>query len=174
MSLLRRLFSRDIGDRASVRPLYEAIVAEARLPVWYAEGGVPDSVDGRFDMLALILSVVLVRLEDEGEAGKVPSTLLAETFIDDMDGQLRQIGIGDIMVGKHIGKMMSALGGRLSAYRETIGADDRALGDALVRNLYRGEAPSPASLASVVAGIRALHTTVAAVPRDGLLSGKLR
>src|SRR3546814_2060072 len=62
-----------------------------------------------------------------------------------MDGQLREIGIGDIIVGKHIGRMMSMLGGRLGAYRAGLAEGD--LAPALVRNLYRGTAPAPAALA---------------------------
>src|SRR3546814_14845384 len=69
---------------------------------------------------------------------KQQSVWLTELFVDDMDGQLRQIGIGDMIVGKHIGRMMSALGGRLSAYRSGLGAGE-SLEDALVRNLYRSE-----------------------------------
>ena len=78
----------------------------------------PDTIDGRFDMIAAILALVLLRLEAEGEAGRDPSVLLTEIFIDDMDGTLRQIGIGDYVVGKHVGRMMSALGGRLAAFRD--------------------------------------------------------
>src|SRR3546814_6450993 len=70
-----------------------------------------------------------------------------------MDGQLRQIGIGDMIVGKHIGRMMSALGGRLSAYRSGLGAGE-SLEDALVRNLYRGNAPAPDQLEHVANGLR--------------------
>ena len=77
----------------------------------------PDTLDGRFDMIAAILALVLLRLEAEGEAGRGPSVLLTEIFIDDMDGTLRQIGIGDYVVGKHVGRMMGALGGRLAAFR---------------------------------------------------------
>ena len=78
---------------------------------------VPDTVDGRFDMIAAVLCTVLLRLEREPE-GLATTAPLTERFVDDMDGQLRQIGIGDIVVGKHIGKMMSMLGGRLGAYRD--------------------------------------------------------
>src|SRR3546814_14593147 len=70
-----------------------------------------------------------------------------------MDGQLRQIGIGDMIVGKHIGRMMSALGGRLSAYRSGLGAGE-SLEDALVRNLYRGNATAPDQLEHVANGLR--------------------
>ncbi len=112
----------------------------ARAEHWYLDGAVPDTVDGRFDMIAAVLSVVLIRLEAEPE-GVEPAARLTERFVTDMDGQLRELGIGDIVVGKHIGKMMAMLGGRLTAYREGLAGDRAVMDAALVRNLYRGAAP---------------------------------
>lgn len=142
MSLIQRLFGPKTDPRDPFRPLYAATVARARTPIWYLDG-VPDTLDGRFDMLAALLSLVMIRLERE-EAGRQPSVHLAELFVDDMDGQLRQIGIGDMIVGKHIGRMMAALGGRLGAYREA-GHDVEALRAALVRNLWQGADPGEAA-----------------------------
>lgn len=152
-------------------PLYTAIVSEGRRAHWYAQGGVPDTLDGRFDMIAAILSLVLLRLEGEPDK-KQESVWLTETFIDDMDGQLRQIGIGDVVVGKHIGRMMSALGGRITAYRDAF-ADAGALPDTLVRNLYRGDAPQSAALAHVEAALRQFQSGLATVPTNRLLAGDL-
>ena len=90
-----------------------------------------------------------------------------------MDAQVRQIGFGDMVVGKHVGRMMGMLGGRLGAYREGLSADDAALDAALVRNLYRGEAPDAAALADVRDGLKALHAALADVPRAELEEGKL-
>jgi cytochrome b pre-mRNA-processing protein 3 len=125
-------------------PLYEAVVAVARSPHWYIEGAVPDTTDGRFDMIAAVLTIVLLRLEGEPAAAPL-SASVTERFVDDMDAQLRQGGIGDIVVGKRIGKLMAMLGGRLGAYRDGIAAG--ALDEALVRNLYRGDPPGPDALA---------------------------
>ncbi|SNS56693.1 cytochrome b pre-mRNA-processing protein 3 [Sphingomonas laterariae] len=171
MSILSRLFP-DRDQRAPYRPLYDAVVAEARTPIWYLDGGVPDTVDGRFDMVALVLALVLIRLEGEDEAGRLPSTLLTELFVDDMDGQLRQIGVGDVVVGKHVGRMMSALGGRITAYRAAL-AGDAPLADALGRNLWRGEAPAGAAITFVENRVRALHAALAATPAAALYAGKL-
>ena len=151
-------------------PLYAAIVAEGRRPHWYREGAVPDTLDGRFDMIAAVLCQVLLRLEHE--EAKSESVWLTELFVNDMDGQLRQLGIGDMIVGKHIGKMMSALGGRLTAYRAAF-ASDGQLGDALVRNIYRGEAPDPAALAHVEQGLRTLHARLNTLPTRDILAGTL-
>jgi len=167
MGFLARL----MGARPeAARPLYDAIVARARQTHWYLAGAVPDTVDGRFDMVAAILSLVLLRLEQAPE-GAEPAARLTEAFIDDMDGQLRQIGIGDIVVGKHIGKMMGMLGGRLGAYRDGLAASD--IGPALVRNLYRGEAPGAAALAHVRETLVKLNAALQPVAIDALLAGSL-
>jgi len=163
----RRWFGRD--DGRALLPLYRAVVAAARRPVWYCAGGVPDTKEGRFDMVAAILSLVLLRLEAEGEAGRVPAARLAELFVDDMDGQLREEGIGDIVVGKHVGRMMGALGGRLGAFREGLSGGD--LLPAIHRNLFRGREAPPGAAAVLRDGLVALEATLAATPASELLDG---
>ena len=171
LKALKRWFGSKV-DAASVRPLYDAIIAEARLPHWYVTGQVADSIDGRFDMVNVVLALVLIRMEAMGAEAETPSSLLAESFVTDMDGQLRELGIGDIGVGKHIGRMMGALGGRLGAYRDGFGAggDPR---DALVRNVYRGQNPDPLALEHVVTALKLLSERLSEVSLSGLLSGKL-
>jgi cytochrome b pre-mRNA-processing protein 3 len=119
MSLLARLMGRSHDERDGVRPLWHRVVEIAREKEWYATCGVADSVAGRFDMITLILALVLLRMERE-EALITPSVWLTELFVEDMDGQLRQGGVGDLVVGKHIGKLMGTLGGRLGAYRTAL------------------------------------------------------
>ncbi|QIG78804.1 ubiquinol-cytochrome C chaperone family protein [Stakelama tenebrarum] len=167
MTLLKRLLRR---DRSEAAELYAAIVARGRQPHWYAAGAVPDTIDGRFDMIAAILSLVLLRLETQPESAAL-NTALAERFVDDMDPQLRQIGIGDLVVGKHVGRMMSMLGGRLGAFRDGLAAGD--IDTALRRNLYRGEAPADAALAHVRDSLLAFHAGLAATPMDVLAKGDL-
>jgi len=175
MSLLDTLFRRS-GSQAGQRALYAAIVARGRQPHWYIDGAVADTVDGRFDMIAAILALVLLRMETLAAADD--SARLAEVFVTDMDGQLRQIGIGDIIVGKHIGRMMSALGGRLGAYRAALegtgaGSGAGSLEDALVRNLYRGEAPAPEALAHVAQGLREFAAGLSALDLESLRAARL-
>lgn len=169
MSLMSTLFSRK-DDRAALRPLYAAIVTRARAPHWYEQGAVADSIDGRFDMVTAVLALVLLRMEALDMAAQ--SARLTEIFIEDMDGQVRQIGFGDLVVGKQIGKMMGALGGRLAAYRAGL-AGEAALAEAITRNIYRGEAPDPAALAHVEAGLRALATALDETSAAALLAGAL-
>ena len=170
MSLLNKLFARE-NPNLVMKPLYDGVVAAGRQTNWYERGEVPDTLDGRFDMIAAILSVVLIRLEQD-PACKKETAWLTELFVSDMDGQLRQIGIGDMIVGKHIGKMMGALGGRLGAYRDALTAQ-ADLGDALVRNLYRGEAPGDEALDYVTAAIKRLHSGLEKMDAGDIVAGQL-
>ncbi len=153
--------------------LYAAVVAEARRPDWYLAGDVPDTLDGRFDMVALVLSLLLIRLEDEATpAAAQLSADVTERFIADMDGSLRQDGIGDQVVGKHIGRMVAALGGRLGAYREARG-DDAAFGAALGRNLWRGDTVPDDALAWVTAEARRVAGRLDATPYAAIAAGSI-
>lgn len=168
MGLWQKLFGTPNGGEAA--PLYAAIVSRARQPHWYEAGAVPDTIDGRFDMIAAVLAMVLIRLEAE-PAGAAPGAHLAELFIADMDAQLREIGVGDLVVGKQVGRMMGMLGGRLGAYREGLAGGD--LDGAVVRNVYRGAAPDAAALGHVTTSLRALHESLAHTALDDLLDGTL-
>ena len=170
MSIIQRIFG-ETKQRAPLQPLYRAIVARGREPAWYRDGQVPDTLDGRFDMIAAILSLVLLRLETEGESGKGPSVLLTEIFIDDMDGTLRQLGVGDYVVGKHVGRMMSALGGRLAAFRA--GREAGSLAEAVTRNIFHEAPPSDESLAFVTSGLERFAAALDDAPADSLLAGNL-
>jgi cytochrome b pre-mRNA-processing protein 3 len=166
MGLLSRLFG-DRRDRGDLIPLYNAVVTEARRPDWYQRALVPDTMDGRFDMVALVLSLVLLRLEREGEAGALASVLLTEVFIDDMDGTMREVGFGDLVVGKRVGGIMGMLGGRLGAYRD----GDRK--EAVIRNVYRDAPPDEPCVNELVARSAALETRIAAVTTADLMKGSL-
>ena len=171
MGWFDRWLGQGLGRRdEAALALYDAVVARARAPHWYLEGAVPDTVDGRFDMVAAILSLVLLRLETD-PAAAVLSAQTTERFVDDMDGQLRQRGIGDIVVGKHVGRMMAMLGGRIGAYRDGIAGG--TLGEALVRNLYRGDSPGEAAVAHVERAMLAFRDQLTATPLAAIAAGQL-
>ena len=165
--------------------LYRRVVELARAPEYYLAGAVPDTLDGRFDMVALVLSLVMMRLETAGEMQLTAD--LTERFITDMDGSLRQSGISDQVVGKHIGNMVSALGGRLGAYRAALATDaatnaaadattdavPETLAEALARNLYRGAPVADAALAWQVAAVRALNTRIVQTGLAALKAGDI-
>lgn len=169
LALLSRLFG-ERRERAALRPLYDALVAAARDPAWYREGAVPDTLEGRFDMLAALLALVLLRLEAEGDGAKAESVALTEIFIDDMDGTLRQIGIGDFVVGKHVGKLVGALGGRLGALREAL-PGGAPLEPAVRRNVFRDGPASDARVGWVAGRLRTLHERLAGTAMEKLLAG---
>jgi cytochrome b pre-mRNA-processing protein 3 len=169
MFVIDRLFGRRNANEA-VRPLYNEVVARGRARHWYSEGGVADTVDGRFEMIAAILALVITRLELETEQRQIVAWLV-ELFVDDMDSQLREIGIGDMVVGKHVGKMMGALGGRIGAYRDGLKAGEFEA--ALVRNLYRGNEPPAAALEHTAERLRAFYLALHAAPAESIVAGRL-
>jgi cytochrome b pre-mRNA-processing protein 3 len=171
VSFLSRIF-RHKADRARYRPLYDAVVAAGRDPFWYREGKVPDTLDGRFDMIAALLALVLLRLEREGSETSAASALIAELFIDDMEGSIRQMGIGDLMVGKHVGRMMGALGGRLATFRSAIEAG--AGFEAPVRRNIFHDAPPSGETAGFVAGrLGDFHKGLDELAADRILAGEV-
>ncbi len=121
-------------------------------------------------MLATMVALVLVRLEAEGDGAKAESVALTEIFIDDMDGTLRQIGIGDFVVGKHVGKLVGALGGRLGALRAAL-AGGASLEPAVRRNVFRDGPVSDARVAWVAERLRGLHERLAGTRAEPLLAG---
>ncbi|HEV7234491.1 MAG TPA: ubiquinol-cytochrome C chaperone family protein [Sphingorhabdus sp.] len=170
MSLLKRLFGNSEPDpKSKLVPLYNQIVVKARQPHWYIEGKVPDHIDGRFDMVAAILTLVILRLE-EGPANAADMAHLTEVFVDDMDGQLREVGIGDMIVGKHIGRIMGAVGGRLGAFREGL-ADHAKLDGAIQRNIYRAEVTDSAALAHVRQGLLDVERGLASQLSEMIVEG---
>src|SRR3546814_10142133 len=107
-SSLRKLFKSEPDPREARRPLWNAVVAATRAPHWYAEGGVPDTLDGRFDMISLALALVLHRIDDDPEQG-LAGVQLTELFVNDMAGQIGQIGLGDMVVGKQVDRTSTRL-----------------------------------------------------------------
>ena len=169
MGILDRLLGRN-GRRIDTAALWHRVVELAREPGWYTHGGIADTVPGRFDCITMVLALVLIRMEQE-ETLRHATARLTERFVTDMDGQLRQNGIGDLVVGKHMGKLMEALGGRLDAYRAALAeADDAALIAAVERNitLNHGEEGR-----AVAAEMRVLAATLAATSEAELVAGKI-
>lgn len=169
MSFLTRIFRPRGDDRAYIRPLWHRTVELARDRRWYADCGVADTVAGRFDAVVLVLALVLLRLERE--AALIPASVhMAELFVDDMDGQLRQSGVGDLSVGKHIGKLMSVLGGRLDALRQALPLGVEAMTAVLGRNLTLIEGANPARAARLALDF---SHRLAATPDEDLLAAQI-
>lgn len=174
---LFRLFAADKPDTRAVESLYAAIVAQSRRPEFYASLGVPDTVDGRFDMIALHMFLVLHRLKQAGPTSAATSQTLFDTMFADMDYNLREMGAGDLGVGRRVRTMAEGLYGRIAAYEQGLAADDAALASALRRNLF-GTVPDPGPpepvLAALCRYLRAAAATLASQDDTGLLSGTVR
>ena len=171
MSFLSRIFG-DRSERQALRPLYDGAVRVGREPGWYLEGGVPDTMTGRFDVISSVVALILLRLECEGDAARKETVLLTELFIDDMDATLREAGTGDLVVGKRVGKLMSALGGRLGAYRAAL-AGEGDLDAAVRRNVFRDSPPSDEVVPVVAERLRALQARLGGVPLAQMLAGEI-
>ena len=174
MSLFSRLTRVCRDDATDLRPLWHRLVEIAREKAWYEAGQIADTVPGRFDAITLVLSAVLLRMERE-DVLHAPSTRLTELFVTDMDGQLRQGGVGDLMVGKHIAKLMSTLGGRIGALRDALALEDPAAGEAMLsgaieRNVTLVDGGEPVA---VVGLLRGLVRDLDATDAQALLAGRI-
>jgi cytochrome b pre-mRNA-processing protein 3 len=136
--MILSLFKRK-APRSSVRAVYGQIVAAARRPKPYAEWGVPDTVDGRYDMIVLHAVLVLDRLGDDGAAAQSLAQGLTDEIFADMDRSLREMGVGDLSVGKKVRRMAEVFYGRARAYGAPLRARDAGdLAEALYRNVFAG------------------------------------
>jgi cytochrome b pre-mRNA-processing protein 3 len=138
--IFRRLF---VKKPDQVDRLYAAIVAAARQPMFFADWAVPDTIDGRFDILVLHMFLVLRRLKTDAPE---LCQQLTDHFFTAMDRDLREMGVGDLTGGKKVRKMAEAFHGRLNAYSKSIDSDEAALVLALQRNVYAGETNPQAKL----------------------------
>ena len=134
--MLQKLFGRgEKPEEAAADALYRAIIEQARQAAFYREGGVPDSLDGRFELVVLHAHLVMRRLKDQGAEAAAVSQALFDLMFKDMDQNLREIGVGDLSVGKKIKKMAEAFYGRVSAYDAGLEVADESLAEAIGRNL---------------------------------------
>lgn len=146
-----RLFAKD-PLKARARVLYDAVLEAARRPALYGPNGAPDTVDGRFDLIVLHAILLMRRLRDAGEPGKRLAQLVFDIMFDDMDAALREMGTGDLSVGKRIKAMGEAFYGRAKVYEAALSAgDEAALAEAIARNMFDAD-PEAGPKAAAFAG----------------------
>jgi cytochrome b pre-mRNA-processing protein 3 len=170
-SLLPRLGRRAEHERAGFR-LYGVAVAAAREPYCYAVHGVPDTLDGRFDLIGLHVFLLVHRLRFLPDPGPALAQAAFDAMFSDMDTALREMGVGDLSVGRRVRAMWEAFHGRARAYEAGLqSADAAALPAALARNVWRGTAP-PAGAADALARLtRTQHAHLATQDTATLLAG---
>ena len=158
--------------RATISTLYGMIVAQARLPVLYRDYAVPDTVNGRFDLVVLHLALVLDRLGQDDRLRSLGQGVF-DRFCRDMDHNLREMGVGDLAVPKEMRRLGEAFYGRAQAYRSALAAsDERALVEALRRNIYGGSDTAPAD--RLAAYVREAVAALEAQSPQDLAAGRLR
>jgi cytochrome b pre-mRNA-processing protein 3 len=157
----------------TISSLYGTIVAQARLPSFYRDYAVADTINGRFDLLVLHLGLVLGRLEEAGL--KDLGQGLFDRFCQDMDHNLREMGVGDLSVPKEMQRMGEAFYGRTQAYREALAAEDReTLAKAVARNIYDDAPGSRAAADRLAAYMWEAVRDLKGQTTAGLRAGQLR
>src|SRR3954468_12144243 len=121
--MLKFLFGGLTADKSDGTPLFDALTGRARQPHWYVEGKVPDTLDGRFAVLASVVALALVRLEREGEEGDRLSVSLTERFIHVMESEHRELGLGDPTLGKTVRKLVGMVARRTGLWRSVTDAN---------------------------------------------------
>jgi cytochrome b pre-mRNA-processing protein 3 len=153
--------------------LYCNLVEAARNPDLFIKYDIADTVDGRFDCISLHLGLFVRRLENEEGTKDLLETVLS-AFISDMDRNLREMGVGDLSVGKQVKKMASAYQGRFVAYSKALDAQDKeALKNSLVRNLYRDGDVDLKKLEGMATYVLNYAAALTKTPTETLLACKL-
>jgi len=170
MGLFRRSANRRIVDR-----LHGGIVSAVRRPVLYTGYGVADTFDGRFELLALISTLVVRRLTRLPPPGGELAQDLTDSLFRGLDDDFREMGVGDLAVPKRIKKFAAALLGRRQAYAAALDlSDNAALVDALWRNVHSGNlAPDDPAVARLACYARAVEAALATTPLNSLMEGPL-
>ncbi|NCP18935.1 MAG: hypothetical protein GW855_07240 [Erythrobacter sp.] len=172
MSILSRLLGTKPDPREAWRPLWHRLVVAAREEHWFRERGAADTLDGRFDMVSMLTALAILRLETEPEEGVPAAARLTELFVEDMDGQMREAGIGDPTVGKMIGRMMATLGGRAGTLRAALAQqDDGELAQVVERNMHLADEDRGPAL--IAAGLRDFHARLARTDFAALARGEI-
>jgi cytochrome b pre-mRNA-processing protein 3 len=171
--VLSRLFGRDPARDVAFK-LHAALATQARNPAFYAAHGVPDTLDGRFDCLALHVFLVLDRLKAaDGEDAAALAQHVVDAFVEDMDRSVRELGVGDMGVARRVKQMAQALYGRAAVYSAALNdADPAALEVALRRNLFGTlETPPASGVAAVARYMREARGTLAGTTLARLMDG---
>ena len=151
--------------------LFETLTDEARRPSWYVEGQVPDTLDGRFAVLATVIALALARLEGDGDAANRTSVALTERFIEVMESEHRELGLGDPTLGKTVRKLVAVLARKTDLWRGALTGEIEWL-EAAGQSLYK-EAVAPEALRHSGEALSRLSGKLAATPLADLEQGRL-
>ena len=159
-------------EKPAGRRLYAAVVAQARHPYFYTDWRVPDTPTGRFDLIVLHSFLVMHRLKGE-PAGRPLAQALCGAVVEDLDRNLREMGTGDLSVGKKVKRLMEGFYGRLAAYEDALQGGDEALIPALERNLYASSAGAGRGAAGLAPYVRREAAALMRQPIEQFIAGKV-
>ena len=165
--MMFRLFRSD-KDQARVHAIYAAIVAQARQPAFYSQLSVPDSLEGRYEMLMLHAFLYMHRLKTEGEDHKAVAQKVFDLMFSDMDRSLRELGVGDLTVPKKIKKMAQAFYGRAAAYDAELDASGEGLSAAVLRNVFDNDVSATPGADAIASYMREATAVLARQDLDSL------
>ncbi|MBS7537430.1 ubiquinol-cytochrome C chaperone family protein [Ancylobacter lacus] len=171
--MILRFFRRDDAVE-TIQRLYGAIVAQSRDPVFYTAYRVPDTIEGRFEMILLHLFALFHRLKAEDEARRALGQRVFDAFCVDMDANLREMGVGDLIVPKRMKKIAESFFGRIAVYDAGLAQPEAGeLADALLRNVYSGAADRGAEATALAAYLRVLTGALDTVPFETFARGEI-
>lgn len=170
--MLQRLF-RPRPARTAGRALFDRAVAQARQPVLYAALQAPDTVEGRFEVYSLHVVLVLDRLRRQGEQAAETAQGVFDAYVKSLDDALREMGVGDLSVGRKMRKLGEAFYGRARSYEAALAAlPDRGPLEALLARTVYAEAADP-PVAALADYLLAQRAALAGQPLETLLAGEL-
>ena len=170
--MIRSLFARLTGEPRRGQAIFDGVVTEARRPHWYIDGQVPDTVNGRFALLATVVALIIVRLEQAGPEGEKASVALTERMVESLDAEVREMGVSDPSIGKQVRKLVGALAGRVERWRALADSDSSWTAE-VRRSIYLDEAVSPEALAHSETALHALWDKLHETGMDELAEGSL-
>jgi cytochrome b pre-mRNA-processing protein 3 len=166
------VLSRFRSPRRIAAELYSDVVAVARAPAFYADLGVPDTIEGRYEMIVLHLVLLLRRLRQPGAGQKRLAQALVDFMAADLDRSIRELGVGDMSVGKFMKRLGEGLFGRAAAYDKALDDhDNRALEVAVLRNIFDGYDPGERILAIIARYVQAQYDHLASLPIEPIAAG---
>jgi cytochrome b pre-mRNA-processing protein 3 len=169
---LKRLFQTP-RFQAEARAIYRQITGRARNPLLYTFYGVPDTIDGRFEMLCLHAYAFFHGLKGKGADADVLSQAIYDAMFAELDGSLRELGVADLGVGRRIKTMTEALNGRIQAYDRGFAAGDAELAQAIRRNVYGTVTPQDDQVRGMTAYLRSIRSVLVRASFEDLCSARV-
>lgn len=154
--------------------LYDAIMAQARLPIYYQTLGVPDTLEGRFSILTIHLFAVFRRLKSAGAEATATAQALADRFVADMDTVLREIGVGDLSVPKKVRKLVAGGANLIESYDRAAAAGGQALETVIADSLPLDGEEARAASAKLTPYVNAMLEDLKTQPIEDICAGRIR